>query len=70
VVVNELTWPDQEYIKTLQVKLQRAKMEQQKEYCELYVVHNFSTARTERELLEMWRVIIYSSTLMSIRNMC
>eukprot|EP01120_Amphizonella_sp_Union-15-10_P016211 TRINITY_DN8475_c0_g1_i1.p1 TRINITY_DN8475_c0_g1~~TRINITY_DN8475_c0_g1_i1.p1 ORF type:complete len:650 (-),score=151.01 TRINITY_DN8475_c0_g1_i1:117-2066(-) len=51
VVVNQLTWPDQEYLEVLQDKLRKSN----KEFRQLYVVHNFYDVRTERDLLLMWR---------------
>ena len=53
VVVNELTWPDQEYLRTLRLKLEQSN----KDYKQLFVIHNFVDVKTEKELLSMWRVL-------------
>jgi len=57
VVVSELTWPDQEYLKILQQKLQNSS----KEYKQLFVVHNFFDISDEKDLIGMWRKYIVSN---------
>ncbi|GAM20064.1 hypothetical protein SAMD00019534_032390 [Acytostelium subglobosum LB1] len=56
VVVKELTWPDQEYIKNIQRTLgsQSGSAETNKQ-TQLIVIHNFDTVTEESELIEMWK---------------
>eukprot|EP01121_Diplochlamys_sp_Union-15-3_P013271 TRINITY_DN4095_c0_g1_i1.p1 TRINITY_DN4095_c0_g1~~TRINITY_DN4095_c0_g1_i1.p1 ORF type:complete len:658 (-),score=136.28 TRINITY_DN4095_c0_g1_i1:27-2000(-) len=57
VVVNQLTWPDQEYLEVIQEKMRKS----EKVAKQLYVVHNFSDVKTERDLLLMWRKYVLRS---------
>ena len=50
VVVNELTWIEQEYIQTLYHRLKNSN----KPYRHLYVVHNFMHLREEEDLRKLW----------------
>lgn len=51
--MNELTWPDQEFIEGLQSKLNGL---QQYQNQPLFIVHNFKSTGVESELEEKQRV--------------
>jgi len=55
--VGELTWPDQEFIETMQRKLH----ESEKHHRTLIVVHNFYDISNEEDLLDMWRSCVVST---------
>jgi len=63
-VVNELTWPDQEYLKTLQKMLS----ESNKQYKQLFVIHNYQDVESESELLELWRKRVLRNQVGSIQK--
>eukprot|EP01133_Synstelium_polycarpum_P007856 gene7856-9221_t len=63
IVVSEMTWPDQEYIKVLQDKLAnytdpqgRPKIHQQ-----LIIVHNYASATSDSDLKAMWRKYVLNT---------
>jgi len=56
VVINEITWPDQEYIEILRCKL----LASNKHNKTLYIVHNYLDITVEEELFYMWKSNIVS----------
>eukprot|EP01102_Stenamoeba_stenopodia_P021363 TRINITY_DN858_c0_g1_i1.p1 TRINITY_DN858_c0_g1~~TRINITY_DN858_c0_g1_i1.p1 ORF type:complete len:581 (-),score=139.62 TRINITY_DN858_c0_g1_i1:112-1854(-) len=58
VVVNDLTWPDQEYLLALNNKLKKS--EKATSYFGVVVVHNFKETDTEEELLALWKEQVVS----------
>mmetsp|Transcript_12957 Transcript_12957/g.14348 ORF Transcript_12957/g.14348 Transcript_12957/m.14348 type:complete len:659 (-) Transcript_12957:41-2017(-) len=66
VVVNQLTFHDQEYLSVLRDKLKQS----EKEFKKIYVVHNFHDVTTEPDLLTMWRKYVlfaYEGTQKSVQ---
>ncbi|KYQ89822.1 hypothetical protein DLAC_09796 [Tieghemostelium lacteum] len=57
VVVNELTFTDQEYLKVIRAKLNGSN----KEYKQLFVVHNFNTVTNVDDLKRMWYTYVIST---------
>ncbi|KYQ89819.1 hypothetical protein DLAC_09792 [Tieghemostelium lacteum] len=57
VVVNELTFADQEYLKVMRAKLNLSN----KEYKQLFVVHNFNTVTDIDDLKRMWYTYVIST---------
>eukprot|EP01132_Coremiostelium_polycephalum_P010143 gene10143-12441_t len=60
VVVNELTLPDQEFIKVLQMKL-ASDSGKSGHGGPLLVIHNFQTIETEKDLMLMWGKYVTST---------
>lgn len=58
VVVNDLTWPDQEYLLALNNKLKKS--EKATSYFGVVVVHNFKETDNEEEFLALWKEQVVS----------
>eukprot|EP01123_Difflugia_compressa_P000152 TRINITY_DN1025_c0_g1_i3.p1 TRINITY_DN1025_c0_g1~~TRINITY_DN1025_c0_g1_i3.p1 ORF type:complete len:404 (-),score=86.30 TRINITY_DN1025_c0_g1_i3:219-1337(-) len=65
LVVGELTWPDQEFIESVQRKLR----DSDKHHKTLIVVHNFYDITTELDLLDMWRECVVSTMTGTVESL-